>query len=94
MVLNDISTNPVQVAAGQGTCSSEISKIISAAVINTDFRESLLADPARAINDGYHGQMFYLTNEEKAWINSIKVSAISEFAKKILQGAPSLQGNM
>jgi hypothetical protein len=93
MVLN-FSEASIQITSIQRNSRTEISKILSAAIINKPFRDLLLNDPGKAIEQGYHGQMFLLTNDEKNWLRSIKAGSICEFAKIIVEGVPSYQPAM
>jgi len=61
----------------------EYSRILSAAVINKNFREKLLNDPARAIAKGFNGESFHLTDDEKKRLVSLKGLTLPEFALHI-----------
>jgi hypothetical protein len=65
------------------TPNSECSRLISAAVINCDFRNILLVDPARAIHDGYHGEQFQFGTMENRQITSIRANTLVEFANQL-----------
>ncbi len=61
----------------------EYSRILSAAVINKNFRENLLKDPARAIARGFNGESFQLTADETKRLVALKGLSLSEFALHI-----------
>ena len=61
----------------------EFSRILSAAVINRNFREKLLSDPALAIASGFNGESFDLTDSEKKELSALKGLTLSEFALQI-----------
>ena len=63
--------------------SRNISRLLSAAVINKGFRELLLSDPARALSQGFCGEEFPLDYDQKALIKSIRANSLSDFAKQI-----------
>ena len=63
--------------------SSEISRLLSAAVINKGFRELLLSDPARALSQGYFGETFSLDLDQHVQILSIRADSLSDFARQI-----------
>lgn len=63
--------------------SQEISRILSAAVINRNFCELLLANPGKAIANGYRGQPFHLPRDERARLASIRASSLAEFAAQL-----------
>lgn len=63
--------------------SGEISRLLAAAVINKRFRDLLLSDPARALAQGYHGETFQLTRDQKALVLSIRADKLSDFALQL-----------
>ena len=63
--------------------ASEISRLLSAAVINKGFRELLLSDPERALAQGYFGEKFSLDYGQKALILSIRAKSLKDFALQI-----------
>jgi hypothetical protein len=65
--------------------SSEYSRILSAAVINSKFREMLLNDPAKAIANGYSGEKFDLDREDKNRLSAIRATSLAEFAAQLSQ---------
>ena len=67
---------------GQGP-SCEISRLLSAAVVNKGFRELLLSDPARALSQGYFGETFSLDFDQQTRVLSIKADSLSDFARQI-----------
>ena len=62
---------------------TEISRILTAAVVNKQFREKLLADPQDAISNGYGGETFSLEKEERNHLKNIHASSLAEFAAKL-----------
>ena len=62
---------------------SEYSRILSAAVINSGFRNMLLKDPARAVSGGYSGERFNLSREDRNRLSSIHASSLAEFAAQL-----------
>jgi hypothetical protein len=63
--------------------SSEMNKVLTAAVINTQFRSQLLKNPGRAINRGFAGERFQLESEEQQKLASIRANNLAEFAWKM-----------
>ena len=61
-----------------------VSHLIAAAVVDSSFRNLLLTNPIRALEKGYYGQFFHLTNEERHRILSIHASSLPEFATQLL----------
>jgi len=74
--------NPV--SAPQETCfKRELSRVISAAVVNQRFRRMLLSDPAAAVSAGYSGERFVLADDEKAQLAGMRADSLAEFAAQI-----------
>ncbi len=73
---------------------NEYSRILTAAVINTHFRQLLLSNPGMAISSGYGGEMFHLPKEEKKRVSSIRASSLEEFASQLTQGAEMARTGM
>lgn len=61
----------------------EYSRILTAAVINVQFRQLLLSNPAKAIESGYGGEMFYLAREEKKRVAAIHATSLADFASQL-----------
>jgi len=74
--------NPI--SAAQETCfKRELSRVISAAVVNQRFRNMLLNDPAAAVSAGYSGERFVLADEEKAQLSRVRAGSLAEFAAQV-----------
>ena len=67
------------------TVNSEISRIVSAAVVNKHFCSKLLANPTSAISQGYCGEPFSLTAEQKERIGMIRENSLEGFAAQLAQ---------
>ena len=65
--------------------SSEYSRILSAAVINSKFRTMLLSDPLKAVSCGYSGEQFSLDRDGKNRLATIHASSLAEFAAQLSQ---------
>ena len=65
--------------------SSEYSRILSAAVINSTFRKMLLSDPVKAVSSGYSGEQFDLDREDKNRLATIHATSLAEFAAELSQ---------
>jgi hypothetical protein len=63
----------------------ELSRLISAAVINEKFRQTLLENPAKALVAGYGGETFHLASEERIRIMSIRATSLADFARQLTQ---------
>jgi hypothetical protein len=62
----------------------ELSRLITAAVISTQFCDLLLNDPGQALVKGYGGETFRLNPEERAWVLSIQAHSLPEFAAQLV----------
>ena len=62
---------------------SEYSRILSAAVINSQFRQMLLKDPVKAITNGYSGERFEIDSDERNHLSSIKATSLADFAAQL-----------
>jgi hypothetical protein len=65
-------------------CSAEVSRILTAAVINKRFQKKLLENPIRAIDGGYGGERFHLSIRERRMVAAIKANTIEDFASQLI----------
>lgn len=70
----DTKVNPIQF---------EIGKLISAAVISTQFRSLLLENPGKALSSGFAGENFQLTSEARVMVEAIHATTLAEFATQL-----------
>ena len=61
----------------------EISRLLTAAVVNRGFRQMLLKDPRVALDNGFKGETFVFETEEQDIILSIQASNLAEFANQL-----------
>jgi hypothetical protein len=70
----------------------ELSRLLSAAVVNKRFCKLLLTNPAIALANGYNGEFFHLAKYEKELVLSIRAKTLEEFASQIInKTTPSSQ---
>ncbi len=60
-----------------------LNELLCAAVVNRQFRDDLLRDPAQALATGYLGHSFSLTSEEKSLVTTIKAQRLEDFAARV-----------
>ena len=60
-----------------------LQRLFAAAVVSNQFRETLLRRPEEALANGYLGQPFLLTDQEKTLIKSIQADTLTDLAQKI-----------
>lgn len=63
--------------------NGELSRLITAAVVNQKFCNLLLTNPATALATGYGGESFYLTTDEQELILSIHATTLADFATQL-----------
>jgi len=64
----------------------ELSRLLTAAVINQKFCNLLLTNPATAMAIGYNGEPFSLASEERDLILSIHAKSLADFAMQLTLG--------
>ncbi len=62
----------------------EISRIMTAAVVNVTFRQDLLRNPVSAIENGFGEETFILEQEQSERLSKIQAGTLEEFATKII----------
>ena len=62
-----------------------LNRVFATAIVNRKFCEALLHEPEQALADGYLGQPFSLTDQEKSLITSIRAESLSDLAKQVNQ---------
>ena len=72
-------------SAGASRTQQEYSRILTAAVINIQFRQLLLTNPGKAIESGYGGEVFSLAREEKRRVAEIRATSLADFASQLSQ---------
>jgi hypothetical protein len=86
--LSDVSANKEDNTL---TYNGELSRLITAAVVNQKFCNLLLTDPQLALATGYKGEVFQLTQAEYRLILAIKAASLADFATQLAQ---SLNGGI
>jgi hypothetical protein len=61
----------------------EISRLLAAAVVNPAFCQQLLVDPKQAIDDGYQGETFLLSDAARYLLLLIRADSLVELAQQI-----------
>jgi hypothetical protein len=83
MIYNQLPSQNNNVYSEIKSPRSDINRVLTAAVINTQFRSLLLKNPGKAISRGYAGEQFKLGSEEQHKLASIKATNLAEFAWKV-----------
>lgn len=61
-----------------------LSSVFAAAVVNQNFREMLLNNPAEALKQGYLGRTFTLSQEDTSLIMSSNAKSLADLAKQVV----------
>jgi hypothetical protein len=65
-------------------------RLFAAAIVSDQFRETLLRKPEEALANGYLGQTFTLTDQEKTLIKSIRADTLTDLAQKVNRALKSV----
>jgi len=63
--------------------NQELSRILSAAIVNGHFRSRLLNNPVSAIASGYSGESFSLGSNEQKKLGAIRAKSLADFAAQL-----------
>ncbi len=69
---------------------SGLQRLLTAAIVNRQFREKLLSEPEMALAGGYLGQAFTLTDQEKTIISNVRARDLTDFAQKVNQALKAI----
>lgn len=67
----------------QQEVTREYGRILTAAVISTQFRQLLLSNPGKAVSAGFAGEKFTLDNEACNRLAAIQASSLADFATQL-----------
>lgn len=74
-----------EVSVPQVAESSELNRLLCAAVVSQKFCALLLNSPATALEAGCNGEKFHLTSVEREFVLSCKASSLAEFAEHLVR---------
>jgi hypothetical protein len=83
MIALDVFAPPQRPSTRSKEDMSGLARLFAAAIVNHQFRERLLNEPHAALMNGYPGQLFPLTEEEKTLIISIRAKSLPDLAKQV-----------
>jgi hypothetical protein len=63
---------------------SGFTTLFAVAIVNRDFRNLLLHDPKAALENGYLGERFYLSDDEQNLLISIQAKSLTDLAKQFI----------
>ena len=85
--------NRIGLNTGSTANNFEISRLLTAAVINKKFCKMLLNDPAKALDKGYYGEAFRLAKDEKEELASIHAKSLVDFAAQLTEKRTGRDGS-
>ena len=65
-------------------------RLFAAAIVSDQFRNTLLQEPDKALANGYLGQTFALSDQEKKIIKTIRAENLTDFAQKVNQALKTI----
>ena len=82
LTLNTYSAPPLSLGRSANTRTG-LQRLFAAAIVSHQFRETLLRKPDEALANGYLGQTFMLSDQEKTLIKSIRADTLTDLAQKV-----------
>jgi len=82
MLVNQLMNTQMAVQGSQ-VAQGGVNRLLAAAVISNQFCNLLLRDPARALQQGFAGEHFILSNAEQDFILSLHARSLQEFAANV-----------
>jgi hypothetical protein len=82
-MISPTTTSLVSRTRMQAPSLSGLSRLFAAAIVSSQFRETLLQAPKIALERGYLGQTFPLTRREQALILSIRAETLTDLARQV-----------
>jgi hypothetical protein len=87
------TTTIEKILAHDASQAREMSRLLTAAVVNPEFRNLLLTNPPIALSSGYNGETFDFTLDAQALILSIQANSLEEFATQLVKGRDNGKGH-
>ena len=82
LTLDSYPTQPLSLDRAANSRTG-LHRLFAAAIVNNQFRETLLSKPEEALAHGYLGQPFSLTDRERTIIQSIRANTLTDLAQKV-----------
>lgn len=89
LMVQEFGVSSASVAIAQNAIgqSTEINRLLTAAVVSRRFCQLLLANPVAALTAGYRGESFRLNADEMRRVTAIRASSLQDFAQQLLKNA-------
>jgi hypothetical protein len=68
----------------QPSHNDELNRLLSAAVVSKSFCNMLLANPEIALDSGYQGESFNLSDADRSWLFSIRPTNLIDLAANMV----------
>ncbi len=62
---------------------TDLDRLVCAGVVDPPFRALLVRDPLRAVEEGFYGEVFHLTEAERLLLTNIHANDFDEFVREI-----------
>ena len=85
MFNTEISIEPTVASINSSNHYRDLNRLLSAAIVSTNFRNLLINNPESALAKGYQGEKFNLTPEEYRWLVSIQATDLPNFASQLFE---------
>ncbi len=82
-----VSSAPAPAGRNEIGQSTEINRLLTAAVVSRRFCQLLLANPVAALTAGYRGEAFRLSADEMHRVMAIRASSLQDFAQQLQKNA-------
>ena len=69
--------------SNQAPDRTALNRLFAAAIVSRQFRDELLAQPRAALDNGYSGETFSISDEEKNLILSIRAQSLPDLARQV-----------
>ena len=89
LTLNTYSAPPLRLGQSAGARTG-LHRLFAAAIVSDQFRATLLSKPEEALANGYLGQTFMLTDQEKTLLKSIRADPLTDLAQKVNRALKSV----
>ena len=83
MITNSTYQTQIQMTSSSISTSNGLTRVFAAAVVSRQFCRTLLQDPVVALQTGYLGETFKLSDEEHNLLISIHAENLADLARQV-----------
>lgn len=84
MLMIDAPVIQASVKQDYPASNDEMNRLLCAAVVSKSFRNMLIANPEIAVETGYQGESFNLSDEDRNWLYSIHPASLVDLAANVV----------